>query len=244
MSKRSRLVRWQALLGVLAALALPVAGWCQEDDDAAADEESAAEEAADEEEAEEAEDDDSDVWEQTYRGFYIQGQGSYAILTTENDAESEVESIAGISGANTTSDDSWGYGGRIGWRVMPFLALEGQVEIQNRFEFDHDTPGGEVQSDLRFLTATLNAKGYLPMERFQPYVLVGGGYANANVDPPATSDDNSHGGAARFGGGVDLYGTENVGVFTEVAYVLPFGDLDDYDHVSIGFGLVIRFYGE
>ena len=47
-----------------------------------------------------------------------------------------------------------------------------------------------------------------------------------------------------FGVGADLYGNERVGVFTEAAYVLPFGDVDDFDQVSIGFGIILRFYGD
>jgi opacity protein-like surface antigen len=229
---------------LFALLSWPVAGWCQEKQQPETEDETAARHER-EDEAEEAE--DTARWEETWRGLYLQGQGNAGILTNRTDAAHEVEDAAGFNGpVNTTTDAAWGAGGRLGWRFMKHLAIESQVEIFGNFEFDHDTDSaGEEQSDLRFLTATLNAKGYLPMGRFQPYALIGGGYANAKIDPPNSNSDYRHGGAARFGVGVDLYGTENVAVFSEASYVQPFADdLEDFGHVSFSFGLILRFYGD
>jgi opacity protein-like surface antigen len=245
MRKQSR-ARWLALTWMLfALLAWPVTGWCQEEEEEHPEtEEETAERHEREDAAEEAE--DTAAWEQTHRGFYVQGGGNYSILTTEGDAAREIEDAAGFTPpVHTTSDDSWGAGGRLGWRVMKHLAIEGQFEIKTNFEFDHDTAAaGEEQTDFRYLSGILNAKGYFPIGRFQPYGLIGGGYANAKIDPPNSTSDHRHAGEMRFGGGFDLYGNENVGVYTEAAYVLPFGDLSDFDHVAIGFGLILRFYGE
>ena len=243
MRMRSRMRGLAAGWISLALLALPVTGWCQDEQEPETEEETAARHER-EDEAEEAE--DAAAWEQSWRGLYVQGGGDYALLTTRNDAEEEVEDAGGFVGpVATTTDGSWGAGGRLGWRLMKHFAIEGQVEIQGNFEFDHDTEAaGEEQSDLRFLTGTLNAKGYLPMGRFQPYALIGGGYANAKINPPNSNSEHRHGGAARFGAGVDLYGNEHVAVYSEAAYVLPFGDLEDFDNVSLGFGLILRFYGE
>jgi hypothetical protein len=233
---------------LFALLSFPVAGWCQDDDEETDTQtETEADTAARHEREEEAgEEETAAAWEETHRGFYIQGQGSYGILATEHDAEQEAEDVANLAEpVSSTTDDAWGAGGRLGWRLNKNLAIEGQVEIFGKYEIDHDSAaGGEEQTDLRFLTGTLNVKGYLPMNRFQPYLLIGGGYANAKLDPPNGASDNRHGGAARFGVGADLYGNERVGVFTEAAYVLPFGDVDDFDQVSIGFGLILRFYGD
>ena len=43
------------------------------------------------------------------------------------------------------------------------------------------------------------------------------------------------------GGGLDTYVTENIVVALDVTYVLPFGDLDDYDYFSLGLGVAYRF---
>jgi hypothetical protein len=45
----------------------------------------------------------------------------------------------------------------------------------------------------------------------------------------------------RFGGGLDFYATEHVVLTLGIDYVLPFGDLEDLDYVSIGWGLRYRF---
>jgi len=47
--------------------------------------------------------------------------------------------------------------------------------------------------------------------------------------------------AMRFGGGIDLYATANVVVSLEADYVLPFGNLNSLDYISIGWGLQYRF---
>jgi hypothetical protein len=45
----------------------------------------------------------------------------------------------------------------------------------------------------------------------------------------------------RFGGGIDLYATENVVVRGEANYVLPTGSLHDLKYLSIGMGVHWRF---
>ena len=45
----------------------------------------------------------------------------------------------------------------------------------------------------------------------------------------------------RFGGGIDIYANQNVMMRAEGSYVLPFGNLDDIQYVSIGMGVHFRF---
>jgi hypothetical protein len=45
----------------------------------------------------------------------------------------------------------------------------------------------------------------------------------------------------RFGGGIDLYATENVVVSVDADYVLPLGNLDALDYITIGWGIQYRF---
>ena len=47
--------------------------------------------------------------------------------------------------------------------------------------------------------------------------------------------------AARFGGGIDFYVTEKIGVSLDGSYVLPTGDLKDFDYFSIAWGFQYRF---
>ncbi len=45
----------------------------------------------------------------------------------------------------------------------------------------------------------------------------------------------------RLGGGLDFYATKSIVLSLGVDYVLPFGDVEDFDYVSLGWGLEYRF---
>ena len=45
----------------------------------------------------------------------------------------------------------------------------------------------------------------------------------------------------RFGGGVEFYATPSIVLSIDADYLLPFGDLDDLDVVTIAWGLQYRF---
>jgi opacity protein-like surface antigen len=68
-------------------------------------------------------------------------------------------------------------------------------------------------------------------------VLLGAGAMTADIklrDPvglefTGLSSETEDAFALRFGGGIDLYATENVVLNVGIDYVLPFGNLDDLD---------------
>ena len=45
----------------------------------------------------------------------------------------------------------------------------------------------------------------------------------------------------RFGGGIDLYATQNVVVSLEADYVLPVGKLEDLNYITVSWGFQYRF---
>jgi hypothetical protein len=47
--------------------------------------------------------------------------------------------------------------------------------------------------------------------------------------------------AARFGTGIDFYFSEHWVLNFEASYVLPTGDLSEYDYIGGGMGLEYRF---
>ena len=49
--------------------------------------------------------------------------------------------------------------------------------------------------------------------------------------------------AARFGGGIEAYLTETIALTFDASYVVPTDDLDDFNYVSLGWGLNYRFGG-
>jgi hypothetical protein len=253
MSHPRRFAFW---LAIFAALALPLAGAgaeeAEEDEAKPAAAESAAQpdESAPADEEEESDEDegedegDESEWELTHRGLYLTGEGAFAFLVTKSDLEDEVASINNLDNLNSHVDDSWGYGGRLGWRLMERVALEGQFQILNEIAIHQRSAGTNFKSEATFLTATGNVKGFLLTQQFQPYLLLGAGYGHSDIDPAGQSThERDDGFVARFGTGIDIYLTDAFGVMSELSYVLPTGNVSDFDYVTIGFGLTLRFYG-
>lgn len=92
------------------------------------------------------------------------------------------------------------------------------------------------------MTFTGNPKAYLPLGRFQPFVLagVGLGYVEfSGVDRFHRPSDTTF--AARFGGGFDFYLTDALALQLASSYVLQTGDLDGFDYMSLIAGLQYRF---
>ncbi len=121
--------------------------------------------------------------------------------------------------------DAW-----LGYRVTPNMAVEAEIEYLNGFE-----PDGVPSIDA--LTVTGNLKAYLPMDRFQPFALVGLGMTNYDI----AGLGNESAFTVRFGGGADYYFTENIAVGAKVSYALMTGNLDGLNYVSFTIGAQYRF---
>jgi opacity protein-like surface antigen len=255
MSLRTRMRRVAVWLALALALWLPLAAAAADSDDDADDEQSDVHDSdegppakSDAKKAKDEEETSAADWTITHRGLYLIAQGSYNVMTADSDLEDKALDAAGFKGGfNSHVDDSWGYGGRIGYRIFDWLAAEAQVEVLNSIEIVmHDQfNNSNEQAKATFFTAMGNAKGYLLTDRFQPYVLGGAGYGYAVLNPPGDHDKDKSGGfVAQFGVGADYYVTDNLGLMTEVAYMWPTGGVSDYDNVMISFGFMLRFYGE
>ena len=83
----------------------------------------------------------------------------------------------------------------------------------------------------------MNGKAFVLTERFQPFLMIGLGGMGVRGD----ADSGDSGFAARFGGGIDIYITRSFYGALDASYVLPTGDVDDFDLVSIGWGFGFRF---
>jgi hypothetical protein len=162
-------------------------------------------------------------------GPYIGAAGSVGIYTElENDLPGDGD-----------VDEPIGANARVGYRFHPFFAAEVAGEWLPEADVEvFNTDAGSIES----WTAMANLKAYLSTARIQPFGLVGAGvmFADADVDD-AGVDGNEQAFAARFGGGFDFYLNANFVLAIEAGYVLPTGDLDELDHVSIGWGLAYRF---
>ena len=134
-------------------------------------------------------------------------------------------------------DTEVGVNVRVGYRLMPLLGVEAQYEWLPGPDITETDVGEVLDSSTMMVSA--NAKLYLiRKELFQPYVLGGVGYLCGD-DPEA--DGRRRGFAARMGAGVDIYATRNIAVAVDVHYILPTGDVEDLDYVSVGVGVQYLF---
>lgn len=143
---------------------------------------------------------------------------------------------------NTLGVSAWG-----GKRLHKRFSAELQFDWVKRFDLRLDQRhfSRPPRADLKAWLLTVNAKGYFPFGKIQPFCKVGAGVLHASLDTEErehladkTSDENF---VLRFGGGVDLYATRNVSLTFSGEYVLPVGRLDEIPFVLIGFGIQRRF---
>jgi opacity protein-like surface antigen len=195
-------------------------------------------------------DDEVDKEDFARRGWFVGVAGSYAINTFEDDAESDFQRVLGPD-VNLSVDDSFGFNGRVGYRCHRRFSAEVEVEWLDGFKSDLTQPGFDqlAKVDYEPIVVTTNVKGYLLTGRYQPFLLVGAGAMTADMklrEPVglAFTGLNSESDTAfvmRFGGGIDLYATENVVLSVDADYVLPLGNLDALDYITIGWGIQYRF---
>lgn len=167
-------------------------------------------------------------------GLYV-GGGLVGGFTTR--LEGRLTEIPGVD--NVEVDPSVGLAGRLGARITPHLALEAHYEWME--DFETSVEGIEI-AETRTQALTGDVKGYLSTGRVQPYLSAGLGFLSAKSDDPVTAFQRTDTDfAARFGGGVEFYVTENIGLSVDSSYVIPTGDVEDLDYVSVGAGVFFRF---
>jgi len=140
---------------------------------------------------------------------------------------------------NSRSDAAIGVQTRVGARMFSFLALEAQVEYLPGFDVKGDNDVNLIDGNL--LVAALNARGYFlawhDTGRFEPFVSLGIGLMQ---NWPGSLEDALTF-ATRMGGGFDGYFTEHLALTTEVQYVAPGGQNEEWDYVSLTVGLMYKF---
>ena len=161
-------------------------------------------------------------------GIYLGAAGAYAFENFEN------------GGSGIRARNELGYSLRAGYRALSFLALEAQFEHLPKFEFDvpNDSFGSD-DADLEVFTLTGNLKLVYPSGPLQPYAL--GGLGLLIADPGGALSRSDEDLVTRFGGGLDLYFSENLVGTLEGTYVLPFDKVNGLDYVSFTWGFQYRF---
>ncbi len=145
-------------------------------------------------------------------------------------------------------DDSAGFNLRAGVRVRPHLALEFHFEWIEGFDVGGleaiGFPAGS-SAEIETFVYSANAKLFLLTGRVQPFALAGTAVMETDtktrvpgLGSRTTSEDAF---ALRLGGGIDAYLTRNVLLSLDATYVIPTGDADDLDYLSLSGGLQYRF---
>ncbi len=177
-------------------------------------------------------------------GFYIGLAGAFAIDAA---AEEELEKQSGLK---LRIGDDVGLQARLGYRFHPRFAAEYQFEWITDVDIDVQGVGfGNGAFQLERWASTANVKAYLATDTVQPFLLVGLGVLTVEVDGSPVDDSgvfkqlsvHETDFAARFGAGLEVYATENIVINLEASYVLPAGNLKNFDYVSIGWGFQYRF---
>ena len=139
---------------------------------------------------------------------------------------------------NINVDDSVGFNARAGYRALSWLSAEVQGEWLAGFNVDFGADSGEIEMHLIGGNLRLN----LPTGLIQPYALFGGGYMNANLTGVSGGQGQDGDGAfARLGGGMEFYPWPFLALDFGLTYVLPTGDVDKLDFLSITWGALYRF---
>jgi opacity protein-like surface antigen len=222
----------RSLCAALAALAVLLAwpAFAQEadtEDEAQAEEQEPADEAeAAEAEPEEEEEEGEPNEDANRTGAYVGLAGTWG-----------VEKFNDMNNVNT--DDSIGFNARAGYRALSWLSAEVQGEWLANFDIDFGADHGNIEMHLIGGNLRLN----LPTGLIQPYGLLGGGWMHANladaeVNPSGLDGDGAF---ARFGGGMEFYPWPWLALDFGVSYVLPTGDVDNLDFVSLSWGALYRF---
>jgi len=189
-------------------------------------------------------------------GIYVGLGGSYGIETFEDSASNDISrQLSTLGYANlpldVDVDGTMGMNGQIGYRFHPHFSIESQFEWLDGFDGDVSDvtmPVGEFADvSIEPWVITLSLKAHLLTGRYQPYVSAGGGVYTLQVKLTdvggmrVSNTERINDFTGRFGGGVDVYVTENFLMTMGLSYVLPNGEASDYDYLSFTWGIGYRF---
>jgi opacity protein-like surface antigen len=189
--------------------------------------------------------DDTNEFER--KGWFVNLAGTYAIEKFESSLGDELSGAVGTP-LNVETDDSLDVNGGGGYRCHRYLSTELEVEWIDGFDTDFSGTDVLGSADPDPMTVTTNFKGYLPLGRFQPYALAGGGIMFTRVSASAMTtagptewEEKVRAFAFRFGGGIDFYATEHIVLNIGAEKVIPVSADLDLDYISVGWGIQYRF---
>ena len=166
-------------------------------------------------------------------GWYL---GVGGVGASYRGLESHIEDVSGVADVNVES--AIGLQLSAGYRGDEHLAVELAFNLLD----DTDIKGGTAQRGwVDSWTAMAITKPYLMTGRVQPFLLAGMGAMYRKLHDFSGQEDAKTEFAVRFGTGVDFYTTEHIAISLGFGYVLPTGDLKDYDYLLFDWGVKYRF---
>lgn len=162
---------------------------------------------------------------------------------------------------DATYGNSMGFQARFGARFLPYLAAEIQGDFISGFDVTVPTEdAGRIPLSLEGGNITGNIRAILPLGRFEPYAKVGVGGMWSNLvtgfytgsvctpsywgwwcSPTRTRLADAGAFVAKFGGGVDVWITEDFALVFDAEYVLPTGELTGQQYVNFGWAAKFKF---
>ncbi len=147
-------------------------------------------------------------------------------------------------------DNTWGANARLGYRVLSWLAVEAQYEYLDNFEV---SVNDFRLADLQAQTLSANLRFIVPIQRFQPYLVLGAGATLFDLDdnqvPGLEVDHSSFSG--RIGLGFDVYLTRHIVLGIGADAVLSTAEVEDefisgdssgsLSYIALNAGLAYRF---
>ena len=180
-------------------------------------------------------------------GFYASAGGLYAVEDFD-------------SSSRLNFDNAPGFNLRLGYRIHPHFAVEAMGERADafnnhlssielaRFGAPGDASDFKIRNEVNTWAGRVNGKVFASTGRFQPYLLAGVGFVQAEFQTKASVTGreaasgkfNRFGLAFRYGAGLDAYLTENWVAFLEYSYVHSISFLIIQDNIL----LVLRIHGK
>ncbi len=177
------------------------------------------------------------------KGWYVGVGVSGGVYTQlEDDVKDEVRDALGLD-TNFDADTAIGVNLLTGYRTTPNIAIELELEIMpsSDISIDGDVKFGEIET----YAVTTNVKFFALTGRIQPFILVGLGLTHTEIEDSLglRFDETKTSFAARVGGGLEVYLTEQVAIWGRTTYVRSESDIDgiDIDYVGFGGGIQYRF---
>lgn len=182
----------------------------------------------------------SDI-DRTRSGMYLSVRGLYGI------------DFFNLNGVRTLAREGVtpgaGIDTRVGYRITPIFAVEGQFEWHKDYTLTGNVIRGPFgipvrpQSVWEAIGGSLNGKAYLPLGPFHPYLLAGVGLLHNTQRGPGDIRVHDTGAAFRGGVGADLYGfgSDQWALTAEVDYVAGVGDVEYFHAVVVSGGFTWRW---